>query len=71
MDNPTVITDAVNSKEYLEKYKDTDVNKKHKDMQKGTTGMDFDAYTRRILLLHDHKTINKKIPEKKVIKDYR
>ena len=47
------------------------LTKKHKDIQKGTTGMDFDAYTRRILLLHDHKTINKKIPEKKVIKDYR
>lgn len=41
------------------------LTKKHKDIQKGTTGMDFDAYTRRILLLHDHKTINKKIPEKK------
>ena len=41
------------------------LTKKHKDIQKGTTGMDFDAYTRRILLLQDHKTINKKIPEKK------
>ena len=43
-DNANMITVAVNLKEYFEKYENKNINKKHKDMRKGMTGMSFDAY---------------------------
>lgn len=49
IDNPTVITDAVNSKENLEKYRDTDVNKK---TQRHTKRHDWHGFRR----LHEKNT---------------
>ena len=48
IDNPNVCTIAVNPKEYFEKFKNKDVNKKHKGVKKGTHGMMFDNYAQRI-----------------------
>ena len=38
IDNPNVCTIAVNPKEYFEKFKNKDINKKHKGVRKGTRG---------------------------------
>ena len=59
IDNLDTITIAVNPKEYLEKYRDKEINKKHKGVRKGTPSIDFDIYSRRILSLNNHETINK------------
>ena len=49
-----VITIAINPKEYLEKFEDLSINKKHKGIKKGTRGMNFDA-------LSNHKWLSKYI----------
>ena len=43
-----VITISVNPKEYLEKFEDLSINKKHKGIKKGTRGMTFDAYCSKL-----------------------
>ena len=48
IDNPNVCTIAVNPKEYFEKFKNKDINKKHKGVKKGTPGMMFENYANRI-----------------------
>ena len=48
IDNPNVCTIAVNPKEYFEKFKTKDINKKHKGVRKGTRGMMFENYANRI-----------------------
>ena len=48
IDNPNVCTIAVNPKEYFEKFKNKDINKKHKGVTKGTRGMMFENYANRI-----------------------
>ena len=48
IDNANVCTIAVNPKEYFEKFKNRNVNKKHKGVKKGTLGMMFDNYAQRI-----------------------
>ena len=54
IDNPNVCTIAVNPKEYFEKFKNKDFNKKHKGVKKGTAGMMFQNYADQIKhLRHD------------------
>ena len=48
IDNPNVCTLAVNPKEYFEKFKNKDFNKKHKGVKKGTAGMNFENYAKQI-----------------------
>ena len=48
IDNPNVCTVAVNPKEYFEKFKNKDINKKHKGVRKGTRGMLFENYANQI-----------------------
>ena len=48
IDNPNVCTIAVNPKEYFEKFKNRNINKKHKGVKKGTPGMMFENYAARI-----------------------
>ena len=43
-----VITVALNSKEYYEKFDDHSDNKKHKGLKRSTRGMDFDPYSSRL-----------------------
>ena len=48
IDNPNVCTIAVNLRKYFEKFKNKSVNKKHKGVKKGTSGMMFENYAQRI-----------------------
>ena len=48
INNQNVCTIAVNPKEYFEKFKNKDINKKHKGVKKGTRGMMFENYANRI-----------------------
>ena len=48
VDNQNICTIAVNPKEYFEKFKDKNINKKHKGVRKNTKGMDFLRYANRI-----------------------
>ena len=52
----------INPKEYFEKYRDKRINKKHKALKKDTTGMDFEAYSSRLLSSYEFCYDN--IPEK-------
>ena len=44
IDNPNMITIAVNPKGYFEKFCDKQFNKKHKGVKKDTEGMNFETY---------------------------
>ena len=48
IDNPTMLTIAINPKEYFEQYKNFSINKKAKGIRKDTQGMNFDAYVDRL-----------------------
>ena len=45
IDNPCLVTIAVNPKEYLEVLKNLKLDKKHKDIKKGSSRMDFENFT--------------------------
>ena len=53
IDNPNLVTIAINPKEYFEKYKDYSINKKHKGIKKNTPGMNFETYSERLATLHE------------------
>ena len=57
-----MITVAVNSKKYFEKYKNENINKNYKGVRKDRSGMMFGNYAQRITSLRDHdsKTKNPK-----------
>ena len=48
VNNPNICTIAVNPKEYFEKFKNREINKKHKSVRRDTKGMDFERYASRI-----------------------
>ena len=69
IDNANICTIAVNPKEYFEKFKDKNVNKKHKGVRKNTKGMDFERYASRIKdLRYDLKDgdIQEKVVQKRL-----
>ena len=45
IDNPCLVTIAVNPKEYLEVLKNLKLDKKHKGIKKGSSRMDFENFT--------------------------
>lgn len=51
-------TITVNPKEFFEKYKDKNCNKKHKG-RKNAMRMIFESYSSRILSFNDHVNIKK------------
>ena len=59
IDNPCLVTIAVNLKEYLEVFKKLKQNKKHKDIKKGSSGMDFENFANRIKSLVHFDTFEK------------
>ena len=61
IDNPNIVTIAVNPKEYFEKYRDESFNKKHKGLKKDTPGMHCEVYAIRVMLLYDctNQTVKK------------
>ena len=49
IDNPNVITIAVNPKEYFDVFRNENFNKKQKGVKNTTQGMDFESYAARIM----------------------
>ena len=47
INDPCYVTLAVNPKEYFELFKSYTINKKHKGIKKGSTGMDYQNYSER------------------------
>ena len=68
IDNPNVVTVAVNPKEYIEIFKSKDLNKKHKGIKKATPGMDFESFASRIM---DTKEYTKAQKQAKTLKQAR
>ena len=60
IDNPTVVTIALNPKEYIEIFKSKDLNKKHKGIKKTTPGMDFESFVSRIMDTKEYTYVQKK-----------
>lgn len=58
IDNPCHLTIACNPKGYFEMFPDSEVNKKHKRMEKGSSGMCFENYASRIVSLTNFKQSN-------------
>ena len=48
IDNPNICTIAINPKEYFEKLKNQEINKKHKDVRRDIPGMNFESYAEKI-----------------------
>ena len=48
INEPNIITIALNPKEYYEKINNHTDNKKRKGLKKSTCGMDFDSYSERL-----------------------
>ena len=61
IDNPCIITLAVNPKEYLEMLKNLILNKKYKGIKKGSTGLGFENFVEKIKSLVKFETF-KKLP---------
>ena len=57
--NLTLFPISVNPKEYLELLKDIYVNKKHKGIKKGWSGLGFENFAERIKSLVDFDTFEK------------
>ena len=57
--NPCIITMAVNPKEYLEMLKNLILDKKHKGIKKGSTGLGFENFAERIKSLVNFETFEK------------
>ena len=58
---------AVNPKEYLEVFKDFKLNKKHKGIKKGSTGLGFENIAERIKSLVNFDTLEKPPADKKEV----
>ena len=63
IDNPNICIIAINPKKYFEKFRDRNINKKHKGVTRDAPGMNFEIYTSRIAPLRS--TDCKKAEQKK------
>ena len=59
INDPCLVTLAVNPKEYYEYFKSEDVKKKHKGIKKGSSGMDYENVPERIKPLFDFESYKK------------
>ena len=59
IDNLCILTIAENPKEYLEMFEDKNINKKHKGIKKGSTGLGFENFSQRIKSLVNFHTFEK------------
>ena len=60
IDNPCILTITANPKEYFEMFEDKSINKKHKGIKKGSTGLGFENFSQRIKTLVNFDTFEKK-----------
>ena len=69
IDDPCLVTLAVNPKEYFEYFQSQKVNKKHKGIKKGAPGMNYENYSERVKPLYDFESFVKPKKEmKKVVR---
>ena len=54
IDNPNIVTVAVNPKEYFEVFRNKKINRKHKGIKKSTQGIEFESYASRIMDLREY-----------------
>ena len=59
IDNANLVTIAVNPKEYMEIFKNKDLNKKHKGIKKTTAVMNFESFASRMMDIREY-TISQK-----------
>ena len=59
IDNPCILTITANPKEYFEMFEDKSINKKHKGIKKGSTGLCFENFSQRIKTLVNFDTFEK------------
>ena len=67
IDNPNIITLAVNPKEYFEVFRSKEINKKRKGIKKSTPGMNSESFASRIMDFREYSYIDK-APKKKINK---
>ena len=67
IDNPCVVSLAVNPKEYLAMLKNSSLNKKHKGNKQGSSGMGFENFSNRIKSLANFDTFEKPPAEYKEV----
>ena len=67
IDNQNICTIAINPKEYFEKFKNRNINKKHKGVRRDTPGMNFESYAARIKNLRDDLNFEGGKKEEKII----
>ena len=67
IDNQNICTIAINPKEYFEKFKNRNINKKHKGVRRDTPGMNFESYAARIKNLRDDLNFDGGEKEEKII----
>ena len=63
-DDPCTVTAAVNPKEYFEEFESQVVNRKSKGLRKGTAGMEFEDYAKRINSIKEIETFGQLAMEK-------
>ena len=69
INDPCIVTLAVNPKEYFELFKSKRTNKKHKGIKKGAPGMNYENYAERIKPLYDFESFSRpKTERKKVVR---
>ena len=54
IDNPNIVTIAVNPEEQFQVFRNKAINKKHKGVKKSTPGMNFEAFASRIMDLREY-----------------
>ena len=62
INNPNIITLAVNPKEYFEVFRTREINKKHKGVKKTTPGMNFESSASRIMDIREYHH-SEKVPK--------
>ena len=68
INNPNIVTLAVNPKEYFKVFRTREINKKHKGVKKTTPGMNFESFASRIMDIreyHDSEKAPKTIKQKR------
>ena len=48
IENPNICTIAINLKEYFEKFKNQQINKKHKGIRRDIPQMNFESYAKKV-----------------------
>ena len=67
INDPCLVTLAVNPKEYFKYFQSQRTNKKHNSIKKGALGMNYENYAERIKPLYDFESFEKPKTEKKKV----